>query len=146
MLRAVDVVATGSVGIWLGSIVFFSFVVAPRIFAVLERERAGDVVNAIFPAYYVLGSLFGVVAFGAGVVRGVLDAFGLYLGLYFASLAVGVVLAVFSRAYLVPRIEGTDRSRDNGDPDAFEKYHGASVKLNSLMLVTVGAALVFWHV
>jgi len=146
MLRAVDIVATGSVGIWLGSIVFFSFVVAPRVFDVLERERAGDVVNSIFPAYYVLGSLFGVLAFGAGVVRGVVDSFGMYLGLYFTSLAVAVVLAVFSRAYLVPRIEGTDRSRDDGDPDAFERYHSASVKLNSVMLVTVAAALVFWHV
>lgn len=140
--RAIDVLANASLGVWLGTIVFFSFVAAPKTFAVLERERAGDVVNAVFPTYYLVGAASGVVAFVAGIAHGVVaDAFGIYLGVYFACVLVGVGVAVFSRVYLVPRISDAD-----DETDAFEKYHGASVKLNSVMLAVVVAALVLWHV
>jgi len=142
MIRAVEVLANGSLGVWLGTIVFFSFVGAPKAFGVLEEDDAGDYVNAVFPIYYIVGAASGVVAFVTGVAHGVFaDSFGLYLGVYFACVLVGVGVAVFSRFYLVPRI------RDAGDgTDGFEKYHGASVKLNSVMLVVVAVALVVWHV
>jgi len=142
-LTATGIAATGAVGVWLGTIVFFSFFVAPRAFAVLDESDAGNFVNAVFPRYYSFGVALGVFAFVAGVARGVLDDFGLYLGLYFGTVGVSVFVAFLSRVYLVPRIESTDES---GDEDAFEKYHDASVKLNSVMLVSVAAALVFWHV
>ena len=143
MLRVVEVVSTGTVGVWLGSIVFFSFVVAPRAFAVLEEDAAGELVNAVFPRYYSIGAALGVVAFVAGVLRGVLGGFGLYLGLYFGTLSISVFVALLSRFYLTPRIRDAD---DGSEDDAFERYHDASVKLNSVMLVSVIAALVFWHV
>ena len=145
MLWAVDTVATGAVGVWLGTVVFFSFVVAPRVFGVLERDRAGDVVNEIFPTYYVFGAALGVVGFGAGVVRLYVDGFTVALAGYLAATAVAVVVAVFSRVYLVPRIQGTDRSRDDPDVDAFERYHGASVRLNAVIMLALVAALVSWH-
>jgi len=143
---AADVLANASLGVWLGTMVFFSFVVAPRVFAELERDRAGDVVNRIFPTYYVLGGVLGVVALASGVARGVLGGFGVYLGVYIVCVAVGVCVAVFSRLYLVPRIRGNDASREDGDEDAFERYHGLSVRLNSVTLAAVGAAIVLWHV
>ena len=40
---------------WVGSIVFFSFLTAPVIFKLLDREKAGEVVGVIFPRYYFLG-------------------------------------------------------------------------------------------
>lgn len=146
MLRVIDTVATGAVGVWLGAVVFFSFVVAPRVFGVLERDRAGDVVNEIFPTYYVFGATLGVVSFVAGLVRLYLDGFTVALAGYLAATAVAVVVAVFSRVYLVPRIRGNDRSRDDPNVDAFERYHGASVRLNSAVLLALVAALVLWHV
>ena len=36
---------------WIGSIIFFSFFVAPVVFKNLEREIAGDLVGSIFPRY-----------------------------------------------------------------------------------------------
>lgn len=146
MLRVVSTVASGAVGVWLGTVVFFSFVVAPRVFGVLERDRAGDVVNEIFPTYYVFGAALGVVAFAAGVARFYVDGVTVALAGYLLATAVAVVVAVFSRVYLVPRIRGTDRSREDPDVDAFERYHGASVKLNSVVLLSLAAALVLWHV
>ncbi|MFP4175217.1 MAG: DUF4149 domain-containing protein [Halobacteriales archaeon] len=145
MLWLIDTVATGAVGVWLGTVVFFSFVVAPRVFGVLERDRAGDVVNEIFPTYYVFGAALGVVGFAAGVFRLYVEGVTVTVTGYLAATAVAVIVAVFSRVYLVPRIRGNDRSRDDPDVDAFERYHGASVRLNSVVLLALVAALVLWH-
>jgi membrane-associated HD superfamily phosphohydrolase len=41
--------------IWLGSIVFFSFVIAPQIFKVLPRFEAAKLQNHLFPFYYSVG-------------------------------------------------------------------------------------------
>ena len=87
-----------------------------------------------------------VVGFAAGLVRLYLDGFTVALTGYLLATAVAVAVAVFSRVYLVPRIRGTDRSREDPDVDAFERYHGASVKLNSVVLLSLAAALVLWHV
>ncbi len=143
MLTAAGIAATGAVGVWLGTIVFFSFFVAPRAFSVLGEDEAGELVNAVFPVYYSFGVALGVVGIAAGVGRGALDEFGLYLGLYVAMVGISVSVAALSRVYLIPRIEDAEESEDE---DAFERYHGLSVKLNSVMLVSVVAALVFWHV
>lgn len=44
-----------SLALWLGSIVFFSFVVAPAVFRSLPRAEAGRVLGSIFPIYYGMG-------------------------------------------------------------------------------------------
>jgi len=41
--------------VWVGEIVFFSFVGAPAIFRNLPTEEAGRAVGAIFPLYYRVG-------------------------------------------------------------------------------------------
>jgi hypothetical protein len=41
--------------VWLGEVVFFSFVGAPAIFRALDPVHAGEVVAVIFPRYYALG-------------------------------------------------------------------------------------------
>ncbi len=62
--------------VWLGSIIFFSFVVAPTIFKVLDPEAAARLQRALFPKYYLLGmicSALGIVCvaylLGADVMR-----------------------------------------------------------------------------
>ena len=56
--------------VWIGEIVFFSFVAAPAIFRVLGAPRAGEVVAAIFPRYYALGIASGAIALATAVVLG----------------------------------------------------------------------------
>ena len=62
--------------IWLGSIIFFSFVVAPTIFKVLEPQDAARLQRALFPKYYLVGivcAAVGIVCIayllGEGVIR-----------------------------------------------------------------------------
>lgn len=50
-----------ALGIWLGAVVCFSFVVAPALFGGLPVEQAGAAMSLIFPGYYALG-------YGAGAV------------------------------------------------------------------------------
>jgi uncharacterized membrane protein len=61
--------------LWIGGIVFFSFIASPSVFKVLPREQAGQVVGDIFPKYHLLGyasciialvCLFGLRQLGVG--------------------------------------------------------------------------------
>jgi len=58
-----------ALGAWLGVMAFFSFVGAPRAFAVFD-DRGGEYVNDVFPRYYRVGVGLGVVAFLAGLGLG----------------------------------------------------------------------------
>ncbi|WP_435178341.1 DUF4149 domain-containing protein [Halorussus sp. AFM4] len=129
------VVLDAALGVWLGSIVFFSFVGAPTTFDVLGGE-AGRVVNAIFPKYYAFGAGLGWVAFGAAFVA---EPGGPLGGtLLTAVVLVGIALDLYARQVLIPKMERA------GD-DAFAKYHKQSVALNGVTMVAVAAALVLSH-
>ena len=56
-----------ALAVWIGQIVFFSFVVAPTVFGAVPQETAGQIVGAIFPRYYLLGTIAGVVALVAAL-------------------------------------------------------------------------------
>lgn len=129
-------VVEAALGVWLGKILFFSFVGAPRTFEALPREDAGDVVNEIFPAYYLAGIGLGVLAFITGVVLGYLQGYGLVLGIVFFGSGSGVMLDIYARQVLSPRI----RSSEN-----FERHHRRSVVLNAATLVLVSVALAASH-
>ncbi|WP_083252461.1 DUF4149 domain-containing protein [Haladaptatus sp. W1] len=64
---ALLVILDASPGMWLGGMVFFSFVGALTTFDVLGDD-AGQVVNAIFPKYYEFGSILGVTAVGVAML------------------------------------------------------------------------------
>lgn len=135
---AASIVVDAALGVWLGSIVFFSFVAAPRVFAVLDRDRAGSVVNDVFPRYYAFGLALGAVALLAALARGVLDAFDPPLGVLLAAVAVGIASNAYARWVLIPKMESAGE-------DAFERYHARSVALNALTMVAVAVALVASH-
>ncbi|MDY6775018.1 MAG: DUF4149 domain-containing protein [Halobacteria archaeon] len=134
-----------SLGVWLGEITFFSFVAAPRIFGELERDRAGDVVNSIFPTYYLIGVLLGSVTVVSSVALGVLNGFTPTVSVVVGAGVLGGAINLYARQVLIPKIKGNDKSRDDPDTDAFERYHGLSVKLNGVVLVAVGVGLVASH-
>lgn len=127
-----------ALGLWLGAMVFFSFVTAPRVFSILDSDDAGRVVSAIFPQYYLLGVAFGAVALVAGIGVGLLHRFDFFLGMFF----VGVVLAVgavgYARWVLLPKMDAA------GD-DGFARYHQQSVALNAVAVLGVAVAFAAMH-
>jgi hypothetical protein len=146
---ALATVTDAALGMWLGSMVFFSFLGAPQVFAVLDDARAGRVVNAIFPRYYVFGVALGLLALLAGAANGALggppagpapagSGFGAARVVLLVATLVGVALHGYARWVLIPKMEAA------GD-DAFEQYHQQSVTLNGVAMLAVALALVASH-
>lgn len=124
------------VALLAGSMLFFSFVMAPLIFIKLESREAGKLVRAVFPWYYLLIivlSLLGSLA--------LLRITPLNAGL----LAAVAISTMYSRQILMPSINHyRDRSKsgEEGAKKVFDKLHLRSEILNVLQILTVVAVLV----
>ena len=136
-LAALALVVDAALGAWLGVMVFFSFVGAPRAFAVFD-ERGGEYVNDVFPRYYRVGMALGNVAFVAALALGFFGDFGVGVVVALVGSAVGVATFSYSLAGLIPKMEAAGE-------DGFERYHRQSVVLNGLAMLAVAAALVGSH-
>lgn len=115
-------------GIWLGTIVFFSGVIAPQIFKNLPKADAAQLQNVLFPYYYILGSLCGFTLFG-------LDLFRKRKKLWFIALA--TTLAVVGFTLLSPAIKEAFLSQD----PSMKWLHPLAVFLNVIMLICVLIAI-----
>ena len=117
-----------------GSMVFFSFVMAPLIFTQLEEATAGRFIRAVFPWYYLVLLSLSLLAGIAVIAAAPLES-GVLLGV--AS------LAIYARQYLMPRVNHyRDRSLA-GDEQAgrrFDQLHRVSVMINGVQLIAVTLA------
>ncbi len=126
---------------WVGSILFFSFAVAPIIFGVLGAEAGAKFVRALFPRYYLWGVISCAVALPA-LVCGPL-AFPELRGPMVGVQALAVIGSLLTMLYcgnsLTPAI---NQARDDGPASAerFDRLHKRSVQLNGVVLL-VGLAL-----
>jgi uncharacterized membrane protein len=66
LLRVLEVVA---LAVWVGSIVFFSFVVAPSLAGALPQEMFGRAVAVVFPRYYMTGGICAAVTLLSGAAH-----------------------------------------------------------------------------
>jgi hypothetical protein len=112
-------------GLWLGSIVFFSFFVAPVLFRLLKAPDAASVVRTIFPSYYLLGIICGLILCALLLLRQ--DWLGL-AGVLFLTL-----VDLYCRQLLTPRINQARDAKDR-EPE-FNRMHCLSVQLNGLVLL-----------
>jgi hypothetical protein len=130
-----DTLVVGALGIWLGSVVFFSFVAAPALFSELGSDRAGEAVNVVFPRYYLFGVAMAVVVLGVWLAGPLAVAVPEPPLAADAGVVVGAAANLYARYVLVPKMEAA------GD-DAFAQYHKQSVALNLVTLAGVAVALV----
>lgn len=130
----VNLVLILALGIWIGSIVFFSFGVAPVLFRVLSPTDAGKVVRAVFPVYYLIGIVCGVVAVITLLVLSRQAGWSPAVLLPVGLLLVMVVINLYARQSLMPRINA---ARDAGEAqqERFDRLHRQSVILNGIVLV-----------
>ncbi len=112
---------------WIGSIVFFSFVVAPTVHAVLERPDAARLMRTMFPRYYLFGIICGLVA----LVSALLTANDLKLTV---PLVIACVLSAYARQVLTPAL---DQARSASDDERFASLHVQSVRLNLIALAAL---------
>ena len=153
MVQAIKWVYLVTLAVWVGSIVFFSAVVAPTLFRVLEREAAARLQRALFPRYYLLGMVCaacGILCVGWLLAE---RAFGKWPGLLSLLLLAGMGATEFwLRQTVVPRLNQlrdlknpTIGSGQLPPPEAAAEWkalHRLSVQLNGAVLVC-GLALLF---
>ncbi len=129
-----------SLVVWIGGIVFFSFIGAPSIFKALPPEYAGKAVAAIFPKYYPLGYVSGLVAFGCVIFSiartGHWPIFKMVLLLAMIGLTVYSSLIIHPRAVaLREEVEsGTTKTEIALLKREFDHTHRVSVIYNGIVL------------
>ena len=134
-----------TLGVWVGSVVFFSFIAAPTLFGALGKETAGRAVSAIFPRYYALGAVCGAVAIVSGLLLGARQAAwgrSLLVEMVIVLLMVGavgyagwVLLPQAAQARL-DRARAADGSSEQAEAQArFASLHRRSVLLNGAVLL-----------
>lgn len=142
-----------TLAVWIGSIVFFSFVVAPTIFKVLKPEDAAKLQRAVFPKYYLVGMIctaLGIICVGLLLAD---NAFGKWPAVLSLLLLAGVgATDLWLRQTVVPHMNDLRERRativDSGqqpDPaleDEWKSLHKLSVQLN-LAVLLCGFALIF---
>jgi hypothetical protein len=108
------------IAISLGAMLFFSFVVAPVIFKVLDAKNAGKFVRKIFPYYYFINLVFLSIA--------VLLLFYISsINLDFYITLVVTLLFAFSLFILMPLI---NKFKDKKKEKKFKYSHALSVMIN----------------
>ena len=109
----------------LGMMIFFSCVLAPMIFKILDAENAGKFVRKIFPYYYFVNLIFLSIAV---ILFIIISSLGLsfYITL---SLAISFVFAQF---ILMPII---NKFKDNNEEKKFKYAHGLSVVINFVQMI-----------
>ncbi len=145
LLHTFDSVYLVAMAAWTGSILFFSFGVAPVIFKVLKPDAAAAFVRALFPRYYAWGAISGAIALPALVCGplAVPELRGPAIGIQAALILASLLAMLYCGNVLTPAI---NQARDAGpeQQSRFERLHQRSVTLNSLVLV-IGIGLIVAH-
>jgi acyl phosphate:glycerol-3-phosphate acyltransferase len=133
-----------ALGLWVGGGVMFSFVVAPSVFATLEAPQAGAIVAPIFPPYFAIQGVCGLVAVATAASwanRGKVHRCRFVV----ICLAMILVLASWPIARAVAELRVARYSPDPAIAEAarasFGIWHGISLALNMLTLALAAVAL-----
>jgi hypothetical protein len=119
-------------GAWTAVLWFFTFGVARTLFAVFPRERAGEVTTALFPAYFTVAIVLGLLA--TAVLwphRREGRRTGAALVLQLLALGALAAIPAFIAPALAVHAPGTE---------GFRLWHGVSMALNLFSLLAVPAA------
>jgi uncharacterized membrane protein len=145
LLVIFDAVYLLALAVWVGSILFFSFAVAPVIFRVLGAEVGGRFVRALFPRYYAWGATAGAIALPAflGVPLSFPEYRGPWVAVQGLLILAGTLIMLYCGNVLTPAINAA-RNADPAAQERFERLHRRSVWLNGLVLV-IGLALLTAH-
>ena len=113
------------VAICLGMMIFFSFILAPMIFKILDPENAGKFVRKIFPYYYFVNLVFLLIV----VILFLLNS---KINFEFYIIVSLVISFIFAQFILMPFI---NKIRDNNEENKFKYAHGFSVAINFLQIL-----------
>ncbi|HEY4707679.1 MAG TPA: DUF4149 domain-containing protein [Thermodesulfobacteriota bacterium] len=150
MLNVLKFILLLSIVVWVGMLVFFTFFVTPAIFQALPRETAGELVARIFPWYWSVGYVAGILSlasllaisfvekgFPAAriILLALMTAFTFYSGMVIWPEAKAVKAAM-------AEVRATDQARHEELRGEFRKIHMESYALN-IAVMAAGVVFVF---
>ena len=109
----------------LGMMFFFSFIIAPVIFRVLDTKNAGKFVRTIFPYYYFVNLLILSVVIFLFIYRS-------SISLDFYITFIIAILFLFLILILMPLI---NKFKDSNEGKKFKYAHGLSVFINFIQMI-----------
>ena len=112
-------------GLIVGAIVLQVAIVAPSMFRTLDMENFGKAIRAIWPKFFAMVAVLGVLSFAVVYINGELSI------LHSVIAILSVILA--SICYAI--IPATNRATDNGDHKTFKILHRISVSFTIILLV-----------
>ena len=113
------------IAISLGMMIFFSFVLAPMIFKILDAENAGKFVRKIFPYYYFVN----LISLSVAVILFYLIS---SLSVEFYITLILALSFIFAQFILMPLI---NKLKDNHQDTKFKYAHGFSVVINFVQMI-----------
>ena len=131
--------------VWIGGIVFFSFIGAPSIFKSLPSEYAGLAVGAIFSKYYTMGYVCG----GSTLVLLIFSGFrmGTWAPLKIFLVLVMLTLTVYAGINLHPRARALKEeihlatSSESQDPSELPTLKAEFDRVHHLAVIYNGGVL-----
>lgn len=121
---------------WLGEMLFFIVIFAPRVFKVLPRDMAGLLQSHLFPPYYAAGLVSaGVLTLGLGLQRQLRPV-------PVALIAVAAAVFAYSLFSITPELNGLRPQMQDPEVAArFAVLHKLSVQVNGAALLCLLALL-----
>ena len=139
-----------ALSLWVGTIAFFSAVVAPGVFAALDRPAAGNLLSHLFPSYYRAGALCGALALAVLLFLFLFDSGSrglrflqlmLVLLMLGSTLYAGWILEPEAHRLRQERAAASARIVRDEAERRFQKLHTRSVQLNLAVLLLGVAGL-----
>jgi len=131
---------------WLGGMIFFTAIVAPVVFTLLPLCEAGKFVAGIFPRYYLIGYVAGLIGVVLAIYFAVERPPRLWWSLSAVALGVALGLTIYAGAVVRPQVDAVRMVVEEQHPDLarraeFDRLHRLSVMLNGGVMVLNLAAL-----
>ncbi len=126
--------------VWVGAVVFFSFVVAPALFRTFPTPDAGRAVGAVFPIYYRVGYVGSAVLLLGSVVFLGSAASRLWWGVNTLLTAVMLAATLYGGIVVQPRATALrpqihDAAAPQEVKHEFAQLHRLAVQLNGAVLI-----------
>ena len=109
----------------LGSLLFFTIIIAPTIFSTLDAKNSRKIIRNIFPKLYTWSIIFSFISFIL-----VFSIFNINLWSGFSFLI--LILYIISRQILMPKINSLS---DRNEQKRFAQYHSLSVTIFVIQII-----------
>ena len=131
-LKMISQISTYMVSMVLGIMLFFSFVVAPITFTVLDEENSRKFIRKIFPYYYTANLLISFLVLIFFVIQRTFS-------LNFYLLLTVAILFALSNYILMPLI---NKYKDENQDKKFKYSHFISVVINFIQMILLVVILI----